>query len=220
MPSTLVHVAFGGLIAAGLLGGYFDRRALAVVLAAAAFPDADTVLGIWIRGGHRTLLHTLVLPTALALALFVDGRRERPLVRGRWGPRGVRVAWVAVATLALGGIGPDLFTNGVNALYPFHDQFYRLSGKAVLSNQRGFVQTFVELGGEGGGGGGSGSAAVGSTAEVHYSTGADPTAGADPQHVERVFPLVYSGTQLLVVLTSAIVVGGRLRIAGRDEPEA
>jgi hypothetical protein len=211
MPSTLVHLALGGLVGAGLLGAYFDRRALAVVLAAAALPDVDTFLGIWIRGGHRALLHTLLLPAVLALALFVDGRRDRPFVRGRWGARGVRVAWVAVAALALGGVGPDLFTNGVNVLYPIHDQFYRLSGKAILSNQRGFVQTFVELGGQGGnGGGGEGGAAVGSTEEVHYRTGVDAAAGEDPKNVERVFPLVYSGMQLLLVLTSATVVGGRL----------
>ena len=32
MPSTVVHLAFSGMIAAALLGTAFDRRALAIVL--------------------------------------------------------------------------------------------------------------------------------------------------------------------------------------------
>jgi len=212
MPSTLVHLAVGGLVAAGLLGAAFDKRALALCLAAAALPDVDTFIGLWVPGGHRAVLHTLLLPAVLGAALVVDERRNQRL-RERYGARGVVVAGAALGALTFGGIGPDLFTNGVNAFYPLHDQFYKLSGEALLSNQRGFVQTFVELsqGGSGGGGGGGGtSAAVGSTEEVHYRTGVDVERGSDPKNVERTFPLVMSGTELLLVLTSAVVVGSRL----------
>jgi membrane-bound metal-dependent hydrolase YbcI (DUF457 family) len=202
MPSTLVHLAVGGLVAAGLLGAAFDRRALALCLCAAAVPDVDTFLGLWVRGGHRAILHTFLFPAALGVLLFVAERRWNS-VSGRYRARGVTVAWVALGALTLGGIGPDLFTNGVNALWPVHDQFYRLSGQALFSNQRGFVQTFVELG-EGG------STALGSTEEIHYRTGVDAAAGPDPENVERIFPLVMSGTQLLLVLSSVLVVGSRL----------
>ena len=41
MPSTLVHMAFGGLIGAALLTSDFDPRAVAVVVAVTAFPDID-----------------------------------------------------------------------------------------------------------------------------------------------------------------------------------
>ncbi|MFB6107044.1 MAG: metal-dependent hydrolase [Halobacteriaceae archaeon] len=232
MPSTVVHVALGGIVAVGLLGSYFDRRALVLVLAAAAFPDLDTPLGIWIRGGHRTLFHTLLLPGALAVLWYVDAARgDRSRLRSRYGERGVRVAGVAVAALAFAGVGPDLFTNGVNALWPLHDQFYKLNGELLLSNQRGVVQTFLDLhldrllghagdgaaGGSGGGGAVAGKAAVGSTRQVHYSTGVDPTAGPDPANVERVFPLVTDGMQLLLVLLSAFLVTARLR---RSTPRA
>jgi len=197
MPSTLVHLAVGGLVAAGLLGAAFDKRALTLCLAAAAVPDLDTFLGLWVQGGHRAMLHTLLLPVALGVGLYLAGR-ERTLSETQ-----MAVGWAALGALVFGGIGPDLFTNGVNAFWPVHDEFVRLSGEALLSNQRGFVQTFVELQP-------GGSTSVGTTETVHYRTGVDAAAGPDPKNVERIFPLVMSGTQLLLVLTSAVVVGGRL----------
>ncbi len=197
MPSTLVHLAVGGLVAAGLLGAAFDKRALVLCLAAAALPDVDTFLGLFVQGGHRAILHTLLLPALLGVGLALASREG--VVSGQQ----LTVGWAALAALTFGGIGPDLFTNGVNALWPVHDEFVRLSGEALLSNQRGFVQTFVEL--EQGG-----STSVGTTETVHYRTGVDAAAGPDPENVERIFPLVMSGTQLLLVLTSVVVVGGRL----------
>jgi len=109
--------------------------------------------------------------------------------------------------VVLAGIGPDLVGAGANILYPIHDQFYAFNGKLELSTQRGLVQTFVDLGSQASDGGGAG---VGSTAEVHISSGVDPTRGPEPADVDRVFPVVRSGTQLLLVVTSMVVVGGRL----------
>lgn len=201
MPSTVVHVAVGALVGTALLADRFSPRALAVVVVAAAVPDIDTFVGLVVQGAHRSLLHTLVLPAGLGVALHADTRlRPRSFVRERWGPDGVHLAWVALASLVVGGILPDLFTNGVNALYPLYDQFYAIDGELLLSDQRGVVQTFVELVPD---------RQSRDTKTVHYRTGVDPSPGADPADAERLFPVVTSGFQLLVVLTSATVVAVR-----------
>ena len=199
MPSTLVHLALGALLAAGLLGEEYDRRALGVVLAATALPDLDTFVGVYLPGTHRALLHTLLVPLAgAAVLLYLTRVRGTPLK-----PEVVRVAWVALAAYAIAGIGPDLFTNGVNLLYPVYDQFVSLSGQVWLSDQRGLVQT-VWQGAE---------STRGTTRTVHYSTGVDVRRGPDPAGVERVFPLANSGFQLLLVLAAVVVTAGRLRSA-------
>lgn len=201
MASTLVHLAIGALLAAALLEAEFDARALGVVLLATAFPDLDTFIGIALPGTHRALLHTALIPIGLALLVSYDTRvRETPWLAS---PRAVRLAWVSVAAYALAGIGPDLFTNGANVLYPFYDQFVSLSGRVWLTDQRGLVQTVWEVQ----------ESTRGTTESVHYSTGVDTTRGSDPADVERVFPLVDTGFQLLVVLTSVVVTTVRLRTA-------
>lgn len=220
MPSTVVHVALAALVAAALLRDEFDARALAVVVAAVVFIDLDVFVGWFAVGTHRAAFHTLLFPGLLAGLLLWDTRfRERSAVREHFADRGVRIGWVAVAAVVFGGIGPDLFFNGVNVLYPVHDQFYKLNGEVLLSNQRGFVQTFVDLSPPetGGGGGGGSEVAVGSTETINdtYQTGVDPEpseAGGETgeQDVERVFPVVQSGQQALLVVTSAFVVGTRL----------
>ncbi|WP_224334911.1 metal-dependent hydrolase [Haloprofundus halobius] len=207
MPSTVVHLAVGALVAAALLGDEFDRRALTVVLVAAAVPDFDTFFGFVLTGAHRSLLHTLLLPLLFGGALLYDTRLAgRSRLRDRFGGRGVRLGWTALAALTLGGIFPDLFTNGVNVFYPLYDGFYSINGRLHLSNQRGVVQTFVELAPE---------EPRATTETRHYRTGVDPSSGEEPENVERVFPVVSSGTQLLLVLTSVVVVGARLRENGR-----
>ncbi|QCJ46382.1 MULTISPECIES: metal-dependent hydrolase [Haloprofundus] len=216
MPSTVVHLALGALVGVALLGDEFDRRALAVVLVAAATPDLDTFFGFVLVGAHRSLLHTLLLPTLLGGGLVYDTRlRGGSRLRDRFGGRGVRLGWAALAALAFGGIFPDLFTNGINAFYPLYDGFYSINGHLYLSNQRGVVQTFVEFAPE---------EPRATTETRHYRTGVDPSPGAEPENVERVFPVVSSGTQLMLVLVSAVVVGARLRENGRvrasDEPPA
>jgi len=210
MPSTLVHVAIGGLVAVGLLGDSFDRRSLLVVLGAAAFPDLDTFVGLVVAGAHRSLFHTLLLPALLGLLVWFDARRSDSWLRERFDGHGVRVAAVAVLALLFGGIAPDLVTNGVNWLYPVTDQFVALSGHLLVSNQRGIVQTFVEFSRPNAGG-----AVVGNTHTLHYSTGVDPTPGPDSAAVERVFPVVDSGMQLLLVALSVVLVTVRIREAKR-----
>jgi len=200
MPSTVVHLAVGAVVAAALLGDEFDRRSVAIVLAATAVPDIDTFAGLYLQGAHRALLHTLVLPVAAGAILTYDTRiRSVSRLDDRWGSRGVRVAWVALAALLIGGILPDLMTNGVNAFYPFYDRFLTVDGEFLLSNQRGVVQTFVDLSAK----------PERTTGNTHYWTGVDPTRGKDPKNVERIFPVVRSGFQLLVIVLGAFTLSAR-----------
>ncbi|MFB6301415.1 MAG: metal-dependent hydrolase [Haloferacaceae archaeon] len=203
MPSTVFHAALGGLIAAALIRERFDRRVLGVVLVAVLVPEIDVFVGLWIRGAHRAYFNNVFVPLAFAGLVHYDTAiRSRSWLRGRWGPDAGRLAWVGVVVLTVAGIGPDLFTNGVNLFFPVVDQFYGLSGKVLLSTQRGLVQTVVDL-----------ESAKGTTATQQYWTGVDPdpgTKGTESASVERVFPIAGSGLQLLVILTSVLVVGFRL----------
>jgi membrane-bound metal-dependent hydrolase YbcI (DUF457 family) len=199
MPSTLVHLALGALIAAALLEDAFGPRALAVVLAAVALPDLDTFVGIALPGTHRAALHTILVPLLAAAAIVYDLRRENSWLRAR-GERTVRIAWVAVLAYVVAGIGPDLFFNGVNILYPLHDRFYELNGRVLVSNQRGLVQTFWE----------AAESTGGTTENTHYRTGADVSRGEDPANAERVFPIATSGLQMLLILAATAVTGARL----------
>ncbi|MFD1585443.1 metal-dependent hydrolase [Halorientalis brevis] len=207
MPSTVVHLALAGLIAAGLLGRAFSARSLAVVLAAVVLVDFDVFVGLVVTSAHRAAFHTLLVPLGVAAALAYDTRiRDSSLLRARFGTDAPRIGWVSLVAVVLSAIGLDFFTSGVNLFYPLHDQFYRLNGKAILSNKQGFVQTFVELDT-----GMVEAKPLGSTQEMHVDSGVDPTRGAEPKHVRRVFPFVETGWQFLLVLTSLVVVGGRLR---------
>jgi hypothetical protein len=202
-------VALAGLIAVGLLGDEFDRRSLLVVLAVVVFPDLDAFAGFLVAGGHRSVLHSLLIPLAGAVVLYVDThRRGGSFVRGRWGTRGVRIAWTSLACYAFAAIGLDLFAGGVNLLYPLHDQFYQPGGRLFYSTGRGLVQTFVEFDF-------SGRWAVeagqrGSSEDIHVATGVDPNAGGEPENVERIFPVANAGWELLLLVVSPIVVAGRL----------
>lgn len=204
MPSTLVHVAIGGLVAVALLREEFGWWSLGVVLVFAALPDLDTFVGLILPGAHRSLFHTALLPLLLGGLLLAESRLDRSVLHARFGPTARRVAGVGIVALVFGGIGPDLVTNGVNLLYPLQDNFVKVSGELLLSNQRGVVQTFVDLSRPDAGG-----AVVGSTQTVHYSTGVDPSPGAEPENVERIFPVLGSGMELLIVGLSATLVGAR-----------
>lgn len=199
MPSTLVHLAIGALIAAALLEDAFGPRALGVVLLAVAVPDLDTFVGIALPGTHRAALHTLVVPALAAGVIAYDLRREDSRLRAR-GAGAVRVAWVAVLAYVFAGIGPDLFFNGVNILYPLHDRFYTVNGEVMYSDQRGLVQTLWE----------AGESTGGTTENTHYYTGVDPVRGEDPGNVERVFPIASSGLHVLLLSTATVVTGARL----------
>jgi hypothetical protein len=189
----VVHLGVAAVLAAALLADDLTPGRAGVVLAAAAVPDLDTFVGLVVTGAHRALLHTALLPLLLALVLVLDTRRTG-VVRARYGAAGVRTAWVAVVAVAVAGVAPDLLTNGVNVLYPLHDEFVSVNGRLVLSTQRGVVQTFVDL---------SPDRVVRNTSNTAYFTGVDPqprNPGAETrQNVERVFPVVGSGLQLLLV---------------------
>lgn len=201
MPSTLFHAAIGGLIAAALLHDEFDHRAVAVVALATVVPELDTFLGLWIQGAHRTYTNNVFVPLALAALVHYDvSVRPRSYLRERWGAGMSRIAWVGVLVLAVAGIGIDLFYNGVNLFFPVVDQFYSFSGEVLVSNQRGLVQTMIDVE----------KSAKGTTETVHYWTGVDPTAGAEPKNVERTFPIAGSGIQFLLTVTGFAVVAYRL----------
>ncbi|MFC7068144.1 metal-dependent hydrolase [Halobaculum lipolyticum] len=208
MPSTLVHVALAGLFAAALLReSVFGRRAVAVVLCAAVLPDLDSFVSPFLAGAHRSLGHNALLPALAVVALVYDTRvRDESWLRRRWGDAAPHLAWVALVGFAVAGVGLDYVANGVNLFWPLHDQFYTLNGRAGLSNQRGFFQTFVDLTPE----------TVRTTENLHYATGVDPSPGAEPEDVERVFPLVWAGWQLLLVTTSVGVLAVRFARSRRE----
>ncbi|MFC7057872.1 metal-dependent hydrolase [Halovenus salina] len=151
MPSTIVHMAFAGLVATGLLGGYFDKRSLLVVLVAVALIDFDSFIPLVTGFGHRAILHNLLVPLLGTGAVAVDVfLRDESYILDRWGAWGLRVAWVTLFCYAVTGVLLDMTDGVVNLLWPLHDQFYTLDGKIELSDQRGLVQTFIEFGGDGG----------------------------------------------------------------------
>ena len=204
MPSTLVHLALGALIAAALLEEFFDARSLGVVLLVTVVPDLDTFVGLVVPGTHRAALHTLLVPFLAAAAIAYDLRREESWLRAR-GERAIRLAWVSVLVYVFAGIAPDLFVNGANLLYPLHDQFYALNGRVLVSDQRGFVQTLWE----------AEESRRGTTRTEHYRTGVDPVRGKEPKDVERVFPIAGGGLQVLLLLTATAVTGTRLWLSRR-----
>lgn len=207
MPSTVVHLAFGGILAAAVLGDAFSRRSLAVVFAVVIFADLDVFVGLVIPGAHRAAFHTLLLPVVAGGLLYYDLRRNQPWLTGRFGEQAPRVAWVSLLAFSIAAVGLDLFTSwGANPFYPLVDQFYSVGGTLEYSTQRGLVQTFVEIGGPE-----PGPQQLGTTDTYHVNSGVDPTAGSEPENVDRVFPVAQSGWQLLLVLTSPVVLWARAR---------
>lgn len=222
MPSTVVHVAFALLLAAGLLGAAYDRRALLVVAGVAVFADLDVFTSLVVEGSHRAMFHTLLLPLFVGTYLYADTNwRDESLIRARVGDRGVRVAWVAVATFCLSAVGLDMFTAaGVNPFYPLFDQFYAFNGQVTWSSVDGLTQTFVEVeqsspdpttGGAGGGGTTVDVGQKGSSQEYRVGSGVDPSRGKEPANVERVFPVVYNGWQTFLTLSGVLVTAVKLR---------
>ncbi|QLG63020.1 metal-dependent hydrolase [Halorarum salinum] len=210
MPSTLVHVALGGLLAAALLPDrYATRGAMLVVLVAAALPDLDSLVSPFLGGAHRSLGHNVLLPTLIGLALAYDLRvRDRSHLHERFGAAGGPVACAGLAAFVVAGVGLDLATNGVNLFWPVHDRFYAMDGDLLLSSHDGVVQSFVDRSSE---------EAVRTTENLHYSTGVDPSPGAESRDVERVFPVVSGGWQLLLVAAGAFAVAAKLRRGPRVE---
>jgi hypothetical protein len=220
MPSTVVHLALGGLLGAALLGAEFDRRSLLVVFAFTALPDLDVLAEPLLPGAHRSLVHTFLLPAALLALLLWDARRgAASALRRRFGVRGVRLAWVGTFCLLGAGIVPDLLVGGVNALYPLHDRFYTVDGRLLYSTDRGWVQTLVDFSPPE-------AKPARTTDNFQFRTVLDaaPTRGVEPDpegaRVERIFPVAMTGFRFGIVVLSAVVVGVRLagdRFAGPFE---
>lgn len=214
MPPTLVHAALGALLAAALLEEAYSRRGLAVVTLAAAVPDLDAPLSVVVPAAHGAVLHTLLVPLALALAVRWDVRREGSWLRGRYGSAGVRVAWVAVLAYALAGTGLDLLNLGAaNPVWPLDTMFYSVVGKVEFTTTEGFVQTFYTYAPDG--------------KYTHYvgqrgrppafcnPSAWAPRCGGDGSGAERVSPIFQGGWQVLVVLASVVMVAGRDWLARR-----
>ncbi len=212
MPSTLVHVGFAGLLGVALLSRHFDARAILAVMAAAAFPDIDTFIGLWLMdGGHRTVFHNLVFPTiVLGVVLWDVYLREESYILNRWGAYGFRVAWVSiVGGWVIAHVLLDAFFNGVNLFWPLHDQFIDLSGRMIVSDQRGLVQTFIELERTVDGTAVAAEHTRGTTEDTHYYTGVDPGPDA-PEDVERWLPIADSGPLFVVMVSGYLAVAYRL----------
>ncbi len=211
MAPTLVNAAFGALLAAALLGSAFDRRSVAIVVAAAALPDLDAVVSLAVGGATNALLHNVWIPLAVGALLYWDTTlRGESWLRAAYGWRGVRIAWVALAAFAVAGIGPELFgLAGVNLLYPVHDAYYLVAGRLVVSTQDGIVQTFVGVSADG-----PGILPVespGTSASYAISTWINPD-GQPGLTLEatRELHLVRSGWQAVVVAAAVAVLAVRL----------
>lgn len=217
MPSTIVHAGFALLLAAGLLRDAFDRRALAVLLVVVVLPEADALAGPLLEGAHRALLHNVTLPLVVASILYWDTRyrdREHSWLRRRWGPRGVRLVWVALFVHLFAHVLLDYtHLEGINPLYPVYDRFLSLEGDLALSTTDGVVQTFVELDlGEETGQVAADVGATGTTADTHVDNPVEPDAAVEAESdepVERIFPVADSGWQFYLLLTGLFVLVAR-----------
>jgi hypothetical protein len=224
MPSTVVHAAVGFTVAAGLLGAYYDRRALGVVLVALLIPEADTAAGWVMDGAHRALLHNLVVTALVAILLYWETTRDRSWLRDRVGSRGVHLAWVALFVHAFAHMAFDwAHLDGINVLFPLYDRFFQLSGEAYLSPSEGFVQTFVEVATDPETGQQRVDAGQGGTTEsTHVASPVQPSRDPDPGPVDRRFPIAVQGWQLyLVALGAFTLVAKRFQtdVAGRRADE-
>ncbi|MFP9061558.1 metal-dependent hydrolase [Natrialbaceae archaeon A-chndr2] len=211
MPSTVVHVAVAGLIGVALLGDRFDAKAILVVMVAAAVIDLDTLLGIYFPGTHRAAFHNIWIVLIPGALLVWDVKlRDRSFVLERWGEYGYRVGWVTLVAVLFGHILLDAFYNGVNLFWPVYDRFFDLSGKMIITDQRGFVQTFIEFESGDDGTRVAESTARGTTEDTHYSTGFDPSRDDPPEDVERIFPIASSGELFIITVAGYLSVGYRL----------
>lgn len=219
MAPTLLTAALGALLAAALLGPAFDGRSVAVVVTAALLPTLDAVASLALAGATNALAHNVWVPLALTGLLYWDtALRGRSALRERYGWRGVRVGWVALAGFSLAGIAPDLFVGpGVSLLYPVENVYYVVDGLLLFSTQDGIVQTFVS------GGGSPGVLPFESpgTTETHaVSTWVNPDGRPGlGLGSERVFVVVDAGWQAVVVASAVASLAVRFRPWGRAGTE-
>ena len=214
MPPTLVNVAVGVLIGVALLGAAFDRRSILAVAFAAALPDFDAVLSLFVHGATNAVLHSIFIPLGAAALLYFDTElRSESWLRERYGWYGVRVAWVAIAAYAVAGIGLDLFNvESVALLYPVSDRYFAIVGRFVLSTQEGLILTYVELGD-----GWLEVATPGTMANYHVESWVNPTPGTDvPADAERRVRLIDSGWQAVIVMTAVAAVPAKYLVERGD----
>ena len=185
------------------------------MLLVVVLPEVDTLLGPVMPGAHRTVGHTFVLPVAAGILLYYDTRvRGSSVLRERFEDRAVRVAWVALFVHLFAHVFMDwAHLDGVNALWPIHDRFFRLEGEILLSTADGFAQTFVDVGldpetGErridAGG--------TGTTETVHVNNPIEPDSPENlvgREEIDRRFPIANRGWRLYLVLVGAFVVVAR-----------
>jgi len=221
MPSLLAHFGLALLLAVALLGQCYSRRTLALIVLILVLPEIDTILGLVIAGAHRTLFHNLVIPALVAIIIAWDSAREDSWLRSHFGSAGVRVAWTAVFVHTFTHLLLDwTHLEGINLLWPIHDQFFQLEGELYLSTADGVVQTFVELihdpaTGEpaiDAGGGGS-------REETHVANPVQPTSESAPDPTERQFLLVNQGWQLYLLLTGLFAVAAKRLQSGLRSTE-
>ncbi len=210
MAPTLVTAAFGALLAAALLGAAFDRRSVAVVVAAAVLPDADAAASLVVPGATNALLHNVWIPLVAGAVLYWDTvRRRDSRVRARYGWRGVRIAWVSLAAFAVVGIGADLFgLAGANLLYPVADAYYVVDGRLLFSTRDGIVQTFVAASAEGPGVLPLESPGTTASHAIPTWTNPDGRPGLSPG-AEREFHVVRAGWQAVVVVAAVALLAVR-----------
>jgi hypothetical protein len=126
----------------------------------------------------------------------------------------VRVAWVALASFVVAGIGSALFAGeGAALLYPLEDARYVVRGRLVFSTQEGVVQTFLALGGDGSGVlplRTAGGAVADPVASWVNPDGRPGLASAAPREAR----FVDGGWQLVVVAAAAATLAVRFRRDG------
>jgi membrane-bound metal-dependent hydrolase YbcI (DUF457 family) len=211
MPTSTVHAAVAFLLAVGLLGEYYDRRALAVILGIVLFPELDTALGLVMDGAHRTVFHTMLTSIVAAGVVYWDTTREGSWIRGRWGAYGVRLSWVGVFVHTFAHLGLDwAHLSGINIVWPLVDQFFSLDGELYYSATEGIVQTFVDIAvdpetgrqqvaaGQGG-----------TTANTHVSSPVQPSKESSEGPVDRRFPIAVGGWQLYFLVVGAFTLLAR-----------
>lgn len=208
MPSSVVHAAFAFVLAVGLLGRFYDRRALAVVLVIVLVPELDTAVGWVMDGAHRTVLHNMVFAAVAGGALYWETTREGSRIRGRWGARGVRIAWVGLFVHTFAHLALDwAHLSGINFFWPLRDQFFLLEGELYVSPTDGLVQTFVDIAEDPETGAGVIDAGQGgSRADTHVSNPAQPSPDPEPGPVDRRFPIAVRGWQLYLVCLGAFTL--------------
>lgn len=214
MPSTVVHAAVAFCLAVGLLGEFYDRRALVFVLAVVVAPELDTFAGWFLDGAHRALLHNLVFTAVAAPVLLWDTTRESSWLRERFGARGVRLVWVGLFVHTFAHMLFDwAHLDGINLFYPITDRFFNLDGEAFFSTAEGFTQTFIEVTTDPETGKQSVDAGQGGTTQnTHVSSPVDPSPDPEPGGVDRRAPIAVQGWQLyLIVLGAFTLVAKKLQ---------